>query len=267
MYNKNNIEILKNIKTNNFYYHIYIYTMIKLIKYIIFIFIGIILYYIQKQYIETLSIGGLTVYYRKNELLPDMDRLPDFLRLNLNEEELNIVYTRLLSQPYLKVNDIVEDIIVSRFLDPESGIEERRAFAPSIVDRIVPEIPEITSDTMQTLVPDRSFHSILKRYTFRIGSGDNNDDYPSRISCVSIPDPEPEPEPESEPQTELIELPLGYRRCKTYDVEDDIVLDPYDPTTGEFLKADIFLHDQKWLYIRRIYLDHDTINFECSKNI
>ena len=94
--------------------------MIKLIKYIIFIFIGIILYYIQKQYIETLSIGGLTVYYRKNELLPDMDRLPDFLRLNLNEEELNIVYTRLLSQPYLKVNDIVEDIIVSRFLDPES---------------------------------------------------------------------------------------------------------------------------------------------------
>ena len=31
--------------------------MIKLIKYIIFIFIGIILYYIQKQYIETLSIG------------------------------------------------------------------------------------------------------------------------------------------------------------------------------------------------------------------
>ena len=72
-------------------------------------------------------------------------------------------------------------------------------------------------------------------------------------SCVSIPDPEPEPEPESEPQTELIELPLGYRRCKTYDVEDDIVLDPYDPTTGEFLKADIFLHDQKW-YILEEYI-------------
>ena len=50
--------------------------MMKFIKYYIFIFIGIILYYIQKQYIETLSIGGLTVYYRKNrsdELFPDIE--------------------------------------------------------------------------------------------------------------------------------------------------------------------------------------------------
>jgi hypothetical protein len=235
--------------------------MIKLIKYIIFIFIGIILYYIQKQYIETLSIGGLTVYYRKRELLPDTDVFPDFERFNLNDDEIYFIQRRILKEPSLLLihnmsdqHNLMEDLIARRISESK--------FAPTILHRIIPEIPELQENPSQ-------YHNILKRYTFKIGEGENNDDLPSEnLSCSSKADHGLGPGIQLEP-IEPIELPLGYRRCKTHDIEDDTALNPYDPTTGEFLKADIIFNNSKWLSIREISLNEETntITFKCIERL
>lgn len=235
--------------------------MIKLIKYIIFIFIGIILYYIQKQYIETLSIGGLTVYYRKRELIPDTDTLPDFQRFNLNDDESYIIQRRIIADPSLLLihnmmvqHNLMEDLIARR-------ISEYRFF-PRILYRIIPEIPELQENPSQ-------YHNILKSYTFRIGEGDNNDDLPpENLSCSSKADQGLGSGIQLGP-IELTELPLGYRRCKTHNTDDNTVLNPYDPTTGEFLKADIIFNNSKWLSIREISLNEETntITFKCIERL
>ena len=90
--------------------------MTKLIKYIIFIFIGIILYYIKKQYIETLSIG---IPYDENmiQLLVNYDRSPEseqLFRPTGNNRYQMYAYTQYVDPAVFNGLDSITDYPLER---------------------------------------------------------------------------------------------------------------------------------------------------------
>ena len=49
----------------------------RILKYLLFIIFGILLFLILNKYIEKLSIGGLKLYFRETDPVEDSDTLPE----------------------------------------------------------------------------------------------------------------------------------------------------------------------------------------------
>ena len=230
----------------------------RILKYLLFIIFGILLFLILNKYIEKLSIGGLKLYFRKIDPVADFDTLPEWKVLNLDPDEIRQVIA-LQHAGGGNIHELLEEIATRRMT--EGG-------------GIMNPFPQITGS--------EDLHQNIKEYQFRIGDGRNNDDLPGTPSC-SRREPEPEPEPEQEvpDSTQLCEgdplnpcIPVGYRKCNTFIGNSVGLGDPVNPFGGsytegggEFLRPDIYYDsiDGQWYIITRINKSGNTVTYTYKK--
>ena len=232
--------------------------ILEILKYLLFIIFGILLFLILNKYIEKLSIGGLKLYFRETDPVEDSDSLPEWRVLNLDSDEIQQVIA-LQQAGGGNIYNLLEQIATRRMIE---GV-------------ITNPLPQITGP--------EDLHQNIKRYQFRVGDGPNNDNRPGTPSCSRrAPEPEPEPEQEVPDSTQLCEgvppldpcIPVGYRKCNTFTGNSVGLGDPVDPFGGlytegggEFLRPDIYYDstDGQWYIITRINKSGNTVTYTYKK--